>query len=345
MPDFKFHRDFNLADKARGSLRLEASVTRGEKPSEVAGDRLQEEQEGILGRTRREVTEKRNTIKRKNRVIFRLKNELLLARGEVEPERTADGQLPGCLPDFLIIGVQKGGTSTLYGTLTDHPNVRRAANKELNFFNQNFERGVKWYRQCFLPPVKGEEFSLTGESTPAYFTDTANIPERAAKILPDARLILMLRNPVDRAYSNYQHQVRAGRETRDFGTAVRAAEAALKVEREGNAPDGSREWTQNGSAYISRGLYIEHLERWMEFFDREQLLILKSESFFGDAQGTLKRTLDFLGLPHWEPEFVQRRNQSSYKSGMDSEIREHLEAFFEPHNRRLYEYIGEDFGW
>ena len=112
--------------------------------------------------------------------------------------------IEGPLPDFVVIGTQKGGTSYFYRLLTEHPLVSRAAAKELHFFDNKFAEGVRWYRRCFSEGklVDGQR-TITGEASPSYLFDP-QVPERMARIVPNARLIALLRNPVDRAYSHYQ---------------------------------------------------------------------------------------------------------------------------------------------
>jgi lipopolysaccharide transport system ATP-binding protein len=121
--------------------------------------------------------------------------------------------IEGPLPDFVVLGTQKGGTSFFYRLLTEHSLVRAAAAKELHFFDNKFAEGVGWYRRCFSEGkrVDGHR-TITGEASPSYLFDP-QVPERMAQVVPEARLIALLRNPVDRAYSHYQMEVRRGNET------------------------------------------------------------------------------------------------------------------------------------
>src|SRR5215217_8827850 len=143
--------------------------------------------------------------------------------------------IEGPLPDFVVIGTQKGGTSYFYSLLTEHPLVRRAAAKELHFFDNKFAEGVGWYRRCFS---EGEQVdghrTITGEASPSYLFDP-QVPERMARIIPEAKLIALLRNPIDRAYSHYQMEVRRGREERSFEEATE--EEMTSTEDEGNTVD------------------------------------------------------------------------------------------------------------
>ena len=172
---------------------------------------------------------------------------------------------------------------------------------------------------------KNGQRSITGEATPYYLFDPP-VAKRMAEIVPQARLIALLRNPVDRAFSHYQMQVKRGTEPRTFEEAIE----------------------QQHSSYMSRGIYVDQLLRWFEVFSKEQMLVLKSEDFFKRPVETLKVVLTFLDLPDWQPdasELQQRRHSGTYKQTMDPSTRRQLEAYFEPYNQRLYECLDVDFGW
>jgi hypothetical protein len=255
-----------------------------------------------------------------------LESELRAAQGQAEAE-----PVMGALPDFAIIGAGKSGTTFLYHLLTQHPFVQPAAFKELHFFDLLFEQeSVEWYRQCFpTPRWKDGRRTITGEASPGYLFHPFG-PERMVGVVPHARLIALLRNPVDRTYSAYHWRVENGRETRPFEEVIEAGF---------DDPDAKHLW---------RSIYVEHLLRWSEFFPKEQMLVLKSEDFFDNPKEALNRTFDFLGLPEWEPdasELGNRRNKGTYKEEMAPATRRRLEEYFEPHNRRLYDYLGKDLGW
>jgi Sulfotransferase domain len=273
-----------------------------------------------------EISEQIEQVKRtkkKKQEIFRLRNEISAAK------LGAKGEL-GALPDFIVIGAAKCGTTFFYHLLTKHPQVEPAAFKELQYFNLLFQEGTEWYRQCFpSPKLKNGRRTITGEGTPGYLFHP-QVPERMIEVVPRARLIALLRNPVDRTYSAYHHRARNRQLPRTFEETVEAAF---------DAPD---------RGFLSQSIYVDHLLRWSEFFPGEQMLVLKSEDFFEHPRETLKLVLDFLDLPDWGPEASELRdrvNKGGYKQRMDPAIRRRLEEFFEPHNRRLYEYLGMDFGW
>jgi hypothetical protein len=329
VPDPNYHEE-----QAR---RLRKIVTRQRKALRRKDQQIEEQAatlETLRERRQREIR-LRKELKETRLEIFHLNNELDAMRMFVEnardvpsAERVSGEPDVGALPDFVIIGAQKGGTSFLYHLLTRHPLVEPAARKELHFFDQPelFDNGAGWYRRCFprLGSKDGQR-SITGEATPYYLFDPP-VAKRMAEIVPKARLIALLRNPVDRAYSHYQMQVKRGTEPRTFEEAME----------------------QEHSSYVSRGIYVDQLLRWFEFFGKEQMLILKSEDFFERPVETLKVVLAFLDLPDWQPEaseLQQRRHMGTYKQKMDPSTRQRLEAYFEPYNQRLYECLDVDFGW
>jgi len=168
-------------------------------------------------------------------------------------------------------------------------------------------------------------------------------------VVPDAKLIILLRNPVDRAYSHYQHQVKhasgQARETLAFEEAIEAEERILPAEVSKMLQD---EYYVSSShrtrSYLSRGKYIDQLLIWSSFFSRRRMLILKSEDLFDNTTNTLELVLDFLEVPHWSPEAYSIPNKREY-TGVDPFVRQRLDEYYEPYNQRLYEYLGVDFGW
>lgn len=273
-------------------------------------------------------------IRERVKQVKSVKQDVFYLRNEIDAVRQEAGSEPGmgALPDFAIIGAPKCGTTFLYHLLAEHPLVRPAAFKELHYFDLLHDKGEQWYRRCFPSPRhKDGQKTITGEATPGYL-DHPDAPERMAAVAPQVRLIALLRNPVDRAYSGYHFfRSRQGRVTNEFDKHARAAlEDPLR------------------SRMLSRGIYVDQLAAWSKVFAREQMLVLKSEEFFEDPRRTLDVVLNFLDLPAWEPEaseLGQKRNKGPYEGGMEGETRRRLEEYYEPHNQRLYDYLGKDFGW
>lgn len=251
------------------------------------------------------------------------------------------------LPDFLIIGAMKAGTTSLYHNMVKHPKIIPALWKEIYFFDSRYSKGLDWYRVHFSIRSQkrlGEFARITGEASPSYLYHP-HAARRVREHLPDVRLIVLLRNPVNRAYSHYQHEVIRGGETRSFEEAVEQEEALLSGELDKIMKD-EHYYSKNymRRSYLNRGIYVDQLKTWMHYFDREQFLILRSEDFFENQPSVLQRVYDFLDLPDWQPDTLRKYGSRGYSRIAES-TREWLVEYFEPHNQRLYEFLGADLGW
>jgi hypothetical protein len=341
LPAFRLSKTFKITREIKAFLNLEYGLTRGTIPDinqlQSALEQV-EKQRQLLGKQNREIT----NLKMK---LTTVGESATSDRKDWEGSAAAGGTGAGALPDFLIIGAQKCGTTFLYHLLCQHPYVRPATIKEVHFFDTNFAEGVQWYRSHFSPPSqKDGRKVLTGESSP-YYIYHPHAARRAAKVVPQAKLIALLRNPVDRAYADYNHKFREAREHLSFEEAIEAEEERLRGEKEKLHADENYDSPKYQKySYLSRGIYVDQLKEWREYFDEDQLLVLKSEDFFENPQESFERVLEFLGLPHWETGTSGERNEGEYDE-MSSATRQRLEAYFEPHNKRLYEYLGVDLGW
>ena len=336
MPAFRFSKAFRVTREIKAFLNLECGVTRGTVPDLIQFQSALEQ-----------VEKQRQLLGKQNREITRLKMKLATVAESATGDRTATarGTGAGALPDFLIIGAQKCGTTFLYHLLCQHPYVEPAADKEVHFFDTNFAKGEQWYRSRFSPPTqKDGRKVLTGESSP-YYIYHPHAARRAAQVVPRAKLIALLRNPVDRAYSDYHHKAREGRDPLSFEAAIEAEEERLRGEKEKMLADENYHGPNYRKfSYLSRGIYVDQLKEWRRYFNEHQLLVLKSEDFFKNPQAVFERVLEFLELPHWETEVTGERNEGAYEQ-MSPATRQRLEDYFEPHNKRLYEFLGVDFGW
>jgi hypothetical protein len=245
-------------------------------------------------------------------------------------------------PHFVILGTQRGGTTSLYRYLTAHPCVIPAIRKELHFFDSWYDRGPDWYRAQFpsrLPPG-----CITGEATP-YYLFHPHAAERMRAHAPHAKLIVLLRNPIDRAYSHYGHSVRLGHEALPFEEAIARENARLQGETEKLIADGTYySFNHQNFSYAARGRYVDQLQTWFSFFPREQFLILQSEELYRDPNATVQRVTDFLGLSAITKNLRKAHNVGS-SSTMPQHTRELLAASFADSNRRLGEELGLDFTW
>jgi hypothetical protein len=163
------------------------------------------------------------------------------------------------------------------------------------------------------------------------------------------KLIVLLRNPVDRAYSHYYHEVAGGHETLSFAEAIEQEPERIGTEVEKLVHNEQYvSYNHRHFSYLARGIYIDQLQVWMNLFPREQFLLLKSEDFYADPAASLKQTLEFMHLPSIGiKEHKEEYQQLNYTKPpkMDAGMRKHLIEYFKPHNARLYDYLGRDFGW
>jgi hypothetical protein len=249
------------------------------------------------------------------------------------------------LPGALIIGAQRSGTTSLFNYLVRHPDVLAPLGKEIHYFDIHYSRGPGWYRGRFPLAYRSRAGSLTLEASPYYLVHPL-APRRAARLLPRARLIALLRNPVDRALSHYQHAVAEGREALSFAEAIsREPERLAGEEQRLRDEPGYCSHNHRHFSYLERGRYIEQLRRWAEQFPRSQLLVLQSELLFREPAAVMDTVHAFLGLrPHRLAEY-EPFYQGSYRRAMPPELRAALVREFEPYNRDLYDWLGEEFDW
>jgi hypothetical protein len=256
------------------------------------------------------------------------------------------------LPDFLVLGGQRCGSTSLYDMLCGHPDVAPASHKEPHFFDNNHLRGEEFYRRLFPLQLQMRarerrqgRRAVTGEATTYYLAHPA-VPARVRALLPDVRLIAILRDPVDRAYSHYQLSVREGREPLSFEEALAAEPDRLAGEHERLIADPSyRGVAHRFFSYRSRGRYIDQLERWWAEFPREQLLVLRSEDMFEDPRIVYDQLVTFLGLdPDADRRTFRARNRVSYDA-MRPETRAELRSYFAEPNRALEQRTGRAFNW
>lgn len=253
------------------------------------------------------------------------------------------------LPSFLIIGAAKSGTTSLYSYLGQHPNLIRGYSQEVHFFDggldpnrDDFARGERWYRKHFPLIDDMGDADQTFESSPLYIYHPL-AAERMYRLLPRVRLIALLRNPIERAISHYFHERRHGREPLELGQALAAEEARLQPAL---ARGDFKDVAFIHLSYKRRGLYGEQIQRFRQYFPADQMMIVNHEQLFADPHAGLRRIFAFLGV---DPDFVvpalRPHNVGSNRQDVDAAIYRKLDAYFAPHNRKLYDLIGTDFGW
>lgn len=260
--------------------------------------------------------------------------------------RTATASLRK-LPDYVIIGAQKAGTTSLHGYLAAHPQVNVSSVKEVHYFDKsyNYCRGENWYRWHFPLALGKNRHKLCGESSPFYLFCPVT-PARMAELMPHAKIIVLLRNPVDRAFSHYQMTVSRNLEPLSFEDAIKAEPGRLADHRKWLIHDSTHySSVYRDFSYLARGIYADQIIEWRKHYSPEQFLILESGEFFLDTAAVFDRVLDFLGLDHFHPPEFANLFPSKTGAKMLPSTREMLLDYFAPHNARLYEELGVEFDW
>lgn len=257
------------------------------------------------------------------------------------------------LPNFIIIGAVRCGTTSLYYNLCEHPGILPAAYDEIGFFDSNYHLGWNWYRSMFPTKFKIKQTKrryghcITGEDTPFYFWKEIAV-KRIIESMPDVRLIAILRNPIDRAYSEYQNTLREGGE--EINGRIISFEEAIDDElkrieaakRDGMVKDFPSLIKQQSS--LVKGIYADQLQIWFKYFSKDQILVLRNEELSKNPDQTLDKAFSFLGMPSVKIKNLQKRKVAKYPP-MKDETRKFLIEFFKPHNERLYKMLGMNFDW
>jgi hypothetical protein len=259
------------------------------------------------------------------------------------------------LPDFLIIGAKRGGTTSLSRYLFAHPDVmplvpRVQRIKGVHFFDQNFWRGERWYRS-FFPLDAARRIAerrrthRTGEASPYYLFHPV-AAERAARVAPEARIVVILRNPVDRAFSHWRERSRNGGEPLSFEDALDAEEERLRgLEDYLRASERHVSYAHEQQSYLAQGEYLGSLRRWTDRYPDQRMLVLLSEALEADPAVPYGRLLEFLGLRPFRPAEFARYNFHPGPT-MDPALRLRLLRHYRPHNEALAAALGIDLsGW
>jgi hypothetical protein len=256
------------------------------------------------------------------------------------------------LPGVLIVGAQRCGTTSMYRTLSQHPAVLKAVlHKGVHYFDMNYDRGLGWYRAHFPLRVSARRAAraagdpvLTFESSPYYMFHPC-AADRIARDLPGVKLLVLVRDPVERAYSAYAHELARGFETESFERALALEPERLRGEAERMARDPAYlSHAHQHQAYRARGQYCEQLERLERIFGAERIHVVDSGDFFTKAGPEYDAVLEFLGLrSHGYPGF-ERHNARS-RADMPPVLRAQLASYFEPFDQRLTRWLGKSPSW
>lgn len=234
------------------------------------------------------------------------------------------------LPEFIIIGAQKSGTSSLYYYLSQHPSLKLSVEKEIHYYNYYQQRGkdINWYKSFFPLRIKSIN-KKTGEASPYYLFDE-NAAERLKRDIPDIKLIALLRNPIDRAYSAYNMNVTQGNHEhlQSFEQAIANTDLSMEASQ----------------VYLLRGQYANHIKNWLKYFNRDQFLFIKSEELFKNPKSILKKVYKFLEIEEIYPNNLNAKEVGSYTE-LSAQTRAQLENHFKRHNQELVQLLGDEFRW
>jgi RNase P protein component len=256
-------------------------------------------------------------------------------------------------PDFVVIGAKRGGTTSLYNYLLEHPAIRplfpsRQRIKGVHYFDSNYRRGDRWYRSHFpIATYRGDhraEHAIVGEASPYYLFHPL-AAERLAAAYADVKIIMLLRDPVERAYSHYKERVRNGGEPLSFADAIMAEPDRLRGEAERIViQPGYLSIAHENHSYLAQGRYLDMLPRWFGLFRPDQFYIGASEDFYADPQSVVTDVWEFLGLA---PALLASRKRYNYHDAadLDPALRARLRSEFEAHNHALQELLHRRLPW
>lgn len=276
-------------------------------------------------------------LQNKIQYILKILKYIIIKRGYfgiTSPFRT--------IPNFIVIGVKRCGTTTLYEQLSEHPCIEKSSHDNLGFFNNNFELGINWYKSHFVTNLRKREIErkygqfATYDVTSSYI-QKKKTAENIFKTLPNVKLIIILRNPTDRAYSEYNQNIIDENESREFIDLIK--QEIKEIQNMENI-----EFSSDKINLVKKGMYEKQISPWLEIFDRKQILIITTEEFGEKTTETYDKIFRFLELPEYKIKNKERHRKGAYKE-MDVKTRKILDDFYEPYNKELFQKIEETFQW
>jgi hypothetical protein len=258
-------------------------------------------------------------------------------------------------PHFIIIGVGRAGTTALYSYLIQHPSIHPVlaadgkSATDLHFFEYMISDSISWYKSHFpvlLPTLNSQKHpKITGEYTSTYFYHP-DIPKRIYQLLPKVKLIVILRNPIDKIYSTYYQQFRYGEVSTSFEETIDAELRRIEILEDNpnlfsQHPGFSNFISQN---ILRHGIYADYFINWFELFNKKQILILNADDLKKDTKNTLQQIFEFLGVENHTIENLSHISARKYPKLSDI-TRKKLIEFYKPHNERLNKLLQRNFEW
>jgi len=252
-------------------------------------------------------------------------------------------------PSFIVVGAQRAGTTTLYRVLSEQPGVvRPTVSKGIGYFDVHYARGPRWYRAHYpltwVARRRAGREAVAFESS-GYYLFHPLAPSRIARDLPGVRIVVMVREPVERAFSAHRHELVRGFETEPFERAVELEEQRLAGEAERIiAEPAYRSWEHRHHAYLARSRYSEQIARYLDALGEDRVYIVDADRFFETPLEEYERLRAWLGLPVWQPSSVKQWNARP-RDPLAPEVRAKLEMYFEPYDRELARQMGRTPRW
>jgi hypothetical protein len=248
-------------------------------------------------------------------------------------------------PDFLVIGSKRCGTTSLYEYLGEHPCIKKSSHDHIGFFDDNFHLGINFYKSFFPTIFEKIIFQIKNgmylnyDVTSTYIHNTTT-SKRVFETLPKIKIIAIIRNPIDRAYSEYNVNKEINPKIEPFEIFVEKEieEISNKEESENNR------FLSNKNKYLERGLWFEQLEPWFKLFPKQNILILSTEDFGKDSNHIFNIIFKFLNLKKFLIENPKKLRKANYPK-LDQKTREKLIDFYKSYNLKFYNLVGKDFQW
>lgn len=255
-------------------------------------------------------------------------------------------------PDFFIGGVQKGGTTSLYYSLIQHPQIIAGKTKETFYYGTtpHYEKGLGYYKQFFGTGLQksfkkmsvGKKVLTVDGSTNTF--DSKEAPQRILKDNPDAKMIFIFRNPVDRAYSHYKMAVKLGWEQADFEKALELEEKRIADGTTHPLSVPNHNFAYQRLGYKARGLYAPTLKHWLKEFPEKNIFMTSSDEFFANPPVVFDNLCGFLGIETKVKVKFEKLNEGS-SGKMNAQTQKYLQEYFKPHNEELFRLLNKKFDW
>ena len=254
-------------------------------------------------------------------------------------------------PGFLVVGAQRSGTTTLYRMLVEHPCVVRPSfAKGIGYFDLNYGRGERWYRGHF--PMRAAAARRTGKSgspmtfeSSGYYLYHPLAAQRIGAQLPEVKVVVLVRDPVERAFSAHAHELARGFESEPFERAIELEPARIEGEEARLITDPEYvSYNHRHFSYLARGRYAEQIQRYYDALGRERVMIIDAQDLFARPEAAYADLLEFLGLPEFEATQTGVHNARP-RQEMPDELRRRLMASFEDQDAELAVQMGRTPSW